>query len=432
MEQTSDDGQEIVTGCSIQRLKRQEAMKVLLITTTYPTPARPRQGAFNQVLVEALCARHDVRVIAPIPWTQAFCGTATASCCSRTLHPTYYYPPRVFREYYHHFYWRSIRSSIQRLEREFKPDIVMGYWLHPDGAAAVRAAERYRVPSIVMSGGTDLRLLPRQTRRQRAIARVLARADRLVVFSRELAAQADRLGVAPGVVDVVYRGVNRECFYPADQAVVRTMCGEAPSSVVVFWAGRFELVKNPTMLLHAAVHWKREWSHRLRVILAGDGPLRNRLCQLRRQLDLEDVVLFAGNLTQSELALRYNAADVTVLTSHSEGIPNVLLESIACGTPFVATDVGGVAEIATPGIDHLVPADDVNAMTDAVIQHVRTAPEGRRAFVPTDLVGMADQFDAVMARVTAAVPGPARRAAWDLHPTSHVPTVHQAFQEPAG
>ncbi len=376
-------------------------MKILLITTTYPTPRRPRQGAFNRVMVEAISARHDVRVIAPVawtqvPWTRSPFSKPSGSGGKDPLHPIFFYPPKILREQYHHFYWLSIRASLWRLEQQFTPDLVLGYWLHPDGDAAVRAAARYGVPAIVMSGGTDLRLLPRQPRRCGAIKRVLVNADRLIVFGRELAAQAHQLGVPANKVDIIYRGVNRECFYSMDQTETRKTCRLASDSVVIFWAGRFEQIKNPTLLLQAAVRWKHQWGDRLRVIMAGDGPLRGHLHQLRRQLDLEQSVQFAGNLKQSELALRYNAADVTVLTSHSEGVPNVLLESIACGTPFVATDVGGVSEIADRQLDRLVSPADVNELAGAVIDSIHHRSLARRAFVPSDLAEMADRFDAAI------------------------------------
>lgn len=407
-------------------------MKILLITATYPTPARPRQGAFNRVLVESLRARHDVRVIAPIPWTQFPHRTSDPTSDPTTRHPTYYYPPKVLRAHYHHFYWRSIGGALKGLEQDFSPDVVMGYWLHPDGAAAVRAAARYRVPSIVMSGGTDLRLLPREPQRRLAIQRVLENATRLVVFSRELADHADRLGVPPGKVDVVSRGVNRECFRRVDRAESRSACGMPQDAVVILWAGRFEEVKNPALLLHAAVRWKRAWGDSLRVILAGDGPLRKRLEPLRKQLGLHDVVQFAGDLSQSQLALHYSAADLTVLTSHSEGIPNVLLESIACGTPFVATNVGGISEIAAPGVDRLVPAGDVDALAETVIQSLRAMPEARRTFVPTDPAGMTDQFDGVLARATAHVSTAAWRPALALTPTVRATAFQQSFPERTG
>ena len=102
------------------------------------------------------------------------------------------------------------------------------------------------------------------------------------------------------------------------------------------------------------------------------------------------------------MALRYNAADLTVLTSHSEGIPNVLLESISCGTPFVATDVGGVSEIASPNIDQLVADDDIEALVQAVVQRIESPSEAPRVFQPDGLAEMAARFNAVFDRTLLA------------------------------
>ncbi len=404
-------------------------MNILLITATYPTPARPRQGAFNRVLVDALRVRHEVRVVAPIPWTQCVRPTGDIPPDPDTLYPTYYYPPKMLRAHYHRFFWQSIRASLTTWMRDFAPDVVMGYWLHPDGAAAVRAAAHCHVPSVVMSGGTDLRRLPRARPRRLAIARVLASAGRVVVFSRELAGHAYRLGAAPGKVDVVYRGVDRTCFRRLDRAESRRACGIPRDAVVILWAGRFEEVKNPALLLRAAVHWKHAWGNRLHVIMAGDGPLRRRLVHLRSRLGLQDVVRLAGNLSQRELARHYAAADLTVLTSHSEGLPNVLLESIACGTPFVATDVGGIAEIATPGVDRLVPAGDVEALAQAALQGVRADSQMPRSFVPTDLAGTADQFDQVLARAVVGASSRAPRPLEGLTLTPPATSLQQSFPE---
>lgn len=351
------------------------------------------------MLVEALRTRHRVCVIAPIPWHQHLNAPHVHNSDADTFHPIYVFPPKILRRYYHHFYWQSVRCCLQRLEREFKPQVVLGYWLHPDGAVAVRAAERLSVPALVMSGGSDLRLLTKHRSRQAAIRRVITSADKLIVFSRELAAQAQRLGVPADKLDVIYRGVNRQCFYPRDRAQSRDACGLSQKAIVLLWVGRMESVKNPWLLLRAAAHWRRHWGNRLRVILAGGGPLQPELESLSRQLQLDDTVKFVGSLTHSELALWYNAADLTVLTSFSEGVPNSLLESIACGTPFVATDVGGIAEIASPVHDRLVPSDNVQALASAVVERMQSSSAEEREFIPADVAEMAEQFESAIASV---------------------------------
>jgi glycosyltransferase involved in cell wall biosynthesis len=84
-------------------------------------------------------------------------------------------------------------------------------------------------------------------------------------------------------------------------------------------------------------------------------------------------VTFVGYVPHADLPDWYRAADLTVLPSRSEGIPNVLLESIACGTPFVASRVGGIPEVADPLVDRLVAPGDRDALASAII-HALIAP----------------------------------------------------------
>ncbi|WP_404309360.1 glycosyltransferase [Neorhodopirellula lusitana] len=384
-------------------------MQILVVTSTYPSPIRPRQGAFNRVMVDALRRNHRVAVISPMPWTQLswrqmVMGQAAreaefASKDQDAFFPVSYYPPKILRSLYHQFYWRSMRSCLSRLPSDFRPDVVLGYWLHPDGDAAVRSARHFDVPAVVMSGGTDLKILTQNATRRKAITGVINAADRLVVLSRELACRAESLEVEPSKIDVVFRGVDRDCFTPGDQAEARWKCGLAADEVVLLWAGRLETVKNPMMVLRAAVRWKQHWDAGFRLLIVGDGSLRNKLEAACAEFGLGGCVRFEKSLSQDELAIRYRAANATVLTSHSEGTPNVLLESIACGTPFVATDVGGVGDIATSGIDCLVADDDADGLARSTIEMVgRGILVREREFFPNDLDGMVGQLEEVFGR----------------------------------
>jgi glycosyltransferase involved in cell wall biosynthesis len=116
--------------------------------------------------------------------------------------------------------------------------------------------------------------------------------------------------------------------------------------------------------------------------LAGDGPLREKLVEQMCRAGLAQRIVFAGTVPHDALPDWFRAADVTVLPSLSEGVPNVLLESIACGTPFVASDVGGVAEIADPRADRLTPAGDADALAAAIGEVLSRPSAGPRRFMP--------------------------------------------------
>jgi glycosyltransferase involved in cell wall biosynthesis len=138
----------------------------------------------------------------------------------------------------------------------------------------------------------------------------------------------------------------------------------------------------------------------VRVYLVGAGSEMERVRRLAGQQGLGEVVRFAGPVPHDQLVQWYRAADLTVLASHSEGVPNVLLESIACGTPFVATRVGSIPEIADPTIDRLVPPGDPAALSGAMAATLSLRARGthQRRILATPEVVRA-QFNAVFERV---------------------------------
>jgi glycosyltransferase involved in cell wall biosynthesis len=89
-------------------------------------------------------------------------------------------------------------------------------------------------------------------------------------------------------------------------------------------------------------------------------------------LGLQERVRFAGRVAHAELASWFACASVFCLPSHAEGVPNVVLEAMACGTPVVATDVGGIGEILPAFAGHLVPVQDVPTLTATIVQALAT------------------------------------------------------------
>ena len=371
--------------------------RLLFVSTTYPTPSRPRQGAFNRILVESLRQGHEVRVVSPVPWIERVggpfrrlrSGSDERAADERAADeraaderaaderwvapgwqscPTFFYPPKVARSRYGRFYTWSVRGALDRASAAIDPQWMLAYWAHPDGEAAVDFAERRGIPAVVMVGGSDIRMLTRNPSRRARIRDVLVRASRVITLSRDLARRVEALGVDRGCIDVTYRGIDRETFFPESQSCARSRLGIDDDTVLLVWVGRLVAVKNPGLLIEAARAWKGRWGSRLRVEVIGEGPLSDRVRSAARRGGVGDVVSMRGGRHQSELADWYRAADVTVLTSDSEGVPNVLLESIACGCRFVATDVGGVGEIADPNLDRLVPAGDADGVSHAVIE----------------------------------------------------------------
>jgi glycosyltransferase involved in cell wall biosynthesis len=359
-------------------------MRLLFIANDFPNPYKPHKGVFNLNLVRALAKQHHVSVVSPVPWVddlQAIRnGAAEAGHFQRddldgidVRYPRYYYPPGVLRNQYGWFYWQSVHGTVARMMKEHRPDAVVGYWAHPDGEAAVRAARLGSVPSAVMVGGSDVLVLTRDPGRRRQVVKVLQATDAVVCVSDDLRTNTLALGIPAHKVHVWDQGIDTRLFYPGERAAARRRLGLPEQGPTALWVGRMVPVKGLEVLIEATAILH----HRgvpLRVCLVGEGPERERLEAYVAALGLSQSVKFVGAVAQGQLPDWYRAADFTVLPSRSEGIPNVLRESRACGTPFVASKVGGIAEIADELTDRLVPPGDAAALASAIASSVAAPP----------------------------------------------------------
>jgi peptidoglycan/xylan/chitin deacetylase (PgdA/CDA1 family)/glycosyltransferase involved in cell wall biosynthesis len=353
-----------------------QRMRFTIITNVFPSPWLPTKGTFNLELARELARHHEVSAIVPIPWVDELKhwvsrrGNSPQERTSVsdgivTHFPRYYYPPKVCRGRYASFYWMSIRKAVLRQMQEQPPDAVLGYWAHPDGEVAIRCARRFGAAALVMVGGSDVLLLTAKSSRRRAIVDSLSQADAVITVSDHLRGRLIELGIQPDRVHVVYRGVDGSRFAPGDRGAARQGLGIPADSRVMLWVGRMVPVKGLDVLLEAC-RMLRSAGEKFTLYLVGDGPLRQQLAATVSTSGLSDCVRFAGSVQHHELAAWYRAADVTVLPSHSEGVPNVLLESHACGTLFVASNVGGIPEICVPGADRLVTPNDPQSLAAAL------------------------------------------------------------------
>jgi glycosyltransferase involved in cell wall biosynthesis len=355
-------------------------MRILFLSGTFPNALEPTRGTFNGQTVRALARSHDVVVVAPVAWRDAWRLRADGRAMPRlemrdgvpVHHPLYIYPPGMLRSAYEWCLWKSVQSTVREVLSRFRPDVVFGFWVHPDGGTALRIARLCGVPGVVMAGGSDVLLLRRNPVRRRCLSSVLRRADSVVCVSHHLKNAVEELGAPGARVHVVDNGVDPSLFSPGPRADARQRLGLNPHAPVLLWVGRMVPVKGLDVLLDAFAASRPQVTSAT-LCLAGDGPLRQDLAARADALGLGPRVRFVGSVPHRELVHWFRAATATVLPSWSEGSPNVLLESMACGTPFIASAVGGVPEIADPALDRLFPPGDIAALA-AAIQDVASTP----------------------------------------------------------
>jgi glycosyltransferase involved in cell wall biosynthesis len=344
-------------------------MRVLFLTNSFPNPLEPTRGTYNAYTARSLSRFGEVVVISHIPWINRRTLTRGGAVLPSSRHengleihhPTYWYPPGICRQTYGTFLWWSIRATVRRVLQRFQPDVVLSFWVHPDGDAALRVAAECGVPGVVIAGGSDVLVLGQDAARRRHVVDVLTRADAVVCVSEHLKRAVGALGVPDQHVHVVHNGIDLDRFAPGDRDEARARLSIDSARPVLLWVGRMAEVKGLDVLLDAFASTKDAEPEAV-LCLVGDGPLRSAVEQQAVRLGIRERIRFAGNVTHDALADWYRAADVTLLPSHSEGSPNVLLESIACGTPFIASAVGGIPEFADADLDRLVPPGDAVAL----------------------------------------------------------------------
>ncbi len=363
-------------------------MKILFVSSVFPNAIDPSRGCFNHSLVRALATMHDVEVVSPIPWIDLAAGYRRGTRATvhqwiadpggfRTCYVPFLYPPKILRRWYGNFYWRSIAKTIRSLIGTHRPELIVSYWAHPDGEAAVRIGRLVGAPSCVIIGGSDVLLMTRKPSRRRRVEWVLKATDSVITVNDDLKNAVVRLGIRADKVHVWRQGIDVSRFRPGDRQLARQQLGILVPGHVIVWVGRMDPVKGLDILLESCA-LLRDQGVEFHLYLVGDGPLRRQLVAQTEFRRLSAHVTFVGLKLHEELPDWYRAADLTVLPSRSEGLPNVLRESLACGTPFVASDVGGIKEIADPSCCLLVPPEDPTSLADAVAQAlVRWGGTGR-------------------------------------------------------
>ena len=198
----------------------------------------------------------------------------------------------------------------------------------------------------------------------------LARAARIVCPSRSLSELAAGWGEggAAGRAQVLPNPVDPPALPPREELRAR----HALSGDTLVFAGRLAPQKSLDVALRALARLPD-----VQLVLAGDGPERQRLHGLATELGLDGRVRFLGPQPRQAIFELLAAADAVVLPSSWENFPHVLVEALAVGTPVVATDTGGVREIVDDGVAGLlVPAGDADALA-AAVRRVLGDPELR-------------------------------------------------------
>jgi teichuronic acid biosynthesis glycosyltransferase TuaC len=260
----------------------------------------------------------------------------------------------------------TIYRALRRHVLAGSPDLILSYWIYPDGYAAVQLGRSMDIPVLVGSRGSDLRRMGRNPTLRRKIRYTLQHASAVLCVSGDLTRIARDLGAPPAATHTITNGVDSSVFEYRPRAEARLRLGLSPDTRLVLFVGWLSALKGVPQLVEAIALLNSSGSPEWKAILIGEGHLETALRQQAERLGIAGKILFLGGSKPAVIAEWQNACDLFCLPSESEGCPNVVLEALSCGRAVVATSVGGIPELVGPDCGVLIPDNRPRTIADAL------------------------------------------------------------------
>ena len=365
-------------------------VRTLLFSTLYPSAARPLHGIFVETRLRELLKTGAVetRVVAPVPWfpsTDPRLGEYARMALTpaseqrhgiEVLHPRYLLLPKVGMTTAPLLLAAAALPTLRRLIAEgFDFDLIDAHYYYPDGVAAAILARRLGKPLTITARGTDLNLIPQHTLPRWMMRWAAGQAQASIGVCAALTDVLRGWGVPENRLHVMRNGVDLQRFKPQPMAAARAQIGLGGAPLLLS-VGHLIERKGHDLAIGAMPALLKDHPG-ARLVIVGAGPERGRLEALAASLGVAARVSLVGAVPNEAMAAWYSAADALILASSREGWANVLLESMACGTPVVATRIWGTPEVvADPAVGLLVESRDSPALAAALLQ-LLAAPRDR-------------------------------------------------------
>lgn len=332
--------------------ERRDPPALLVLSNMYPSAADPVFGSFVAKQVDALgAAGSKARVVAAGKGRPGALGTVSRylGLAART-------------------------TSAALLHRDY--DAIVAHFLYPTAWLARIASLLSGRPYVVIAHGLDVSSVKGRGLMARLSLAATRRASLVVAVSAALEVRLRaELDLPAGVpTAVINMGVDRAVFSPEAGSGARADLGWPAGERVALFAGNLIERKGVDLLVESFSQLRARGACD-RLVIAGDGPLRDLLVLQASALGVASHVEFPGAVDAATLARLMGAADVFVLPSRAEPLGVVLLEAMACGTPVVASRVGGIPEIVGPGCGRLVEPEDPAALAAGIEEVLSSGKE---------------------------------------------------------
>lgn len=360
----------------------EQAVRLLVFSSLFPSEVQPGAGLFIRERMFRVSQHIPVVVVAPVPWFP-FQAVIRHFKPGYRLQPSKVEEQQGIRVYYPRFLalpglFRSCDGfsmavcSLYRLlllKKSFGFTLIDAHFAWPDGYAATLLGRWFRLPVTITLRGSEVPQSRDATRRKK-ILQALHRAVRVFSVSASLKEHVIRLGANADKIQVVGNGVDSDKFTPVSDARSKLPVAIGEHEKILITVGGLVERKGFHRVIEIMPQLLKKYPNLHYLIIGGQSGEGDMSGQLRAQVaeaGLQANVHFLGPLPATELKVPLSAADLFVLPTRNEGWANVILESMACGTPVIASNVGGNNEvIANSDLGTIVPFGDASALYTAI------------------------------------------------------------------
>jgi glycosyltransferase involved in cell wall biosynthesis len=332
-------------------------MKILFVSSLFPNSLQPNKGIFSFQIVREMSRLSELRVIAPVPSIGVLSCLDSLKNYRTNLpisdielidgihvdHPRYFAIPKMGFLHPATLY-TSLVPLINKIHSAWGIDVVNCHWIFPDGVAVQRVCAAIGIPVMLTPLGSDIHKYGGFRLRRSVLRNALLGADRVSVLNSPMWEVCKELGVSLSRLTIIPNGVDTAKFTLLDRTESRKALGLDDSGRIILFVGNLDPVKGIDTLLRALAILNKINKNKVKLIIIGSGYLEQKLKQLANILGIIDSVFFVGSVKHENIPIWMNAADCLCLPSISEGHPNVMMESLACGTPVVASSVGSIPD----------------------------------------------------------------------------------------
>jgi teichuronic acid biosynthesis glycosyltransferase TuaC len=263
-------------------------------------------------------------------------------------------------------YFQARKYLSKMLDRN---TIIHANWIFPAGTMARIISDNYKVPFLISLMGSDVNSLIEGTKFWRAAKKLLQKSQMVTAVTEDLFDKCEEKHIQieesqRELIDNIYESDN---FIIKDKNLTRKDLGIDNNIKIIFYAGGLISLKNVDILIEAVSNIVHSTPN-IHLFIAGEGTEEGKLKRMVESKEIVNSIFFLGPLDSNQMINYYNSADLFCLPSKSEGLPNVIVESFFCGTPVVASAVGGIPKIIRPGINgFLVKPNSVQDLEEKII-----------------------------------------------------------------